>query len=96
MSTREDAWGLLTEYTHSDSLLKHALAVEAAMRFYAEKLGLEPDEEREGGLLYRCAAGEFALFQSTGAASGDHTQMAFEVDDTTAAWVRRLFSARGL
>ncbi len=36
---REDAWHLLTEYTKSDSLLKHALAVEAAVRGYARKFG---------------------------------------------------------
>jgi catechol 2,3-dioxygenase-like lactoylglutathione lyase family enzyme len=34
-----------------------------ARDFYAEKLGLRPSEERPGGLLYRCASGEFALFQ---------------------------------
>jgi putative nucleotidyltransferase with HDIG domain len=41
MSTisRESAWALLTEYTRSDSLLKHALAVEAAVRGYARKFG---------------------------------------------------------
>ena len=33
--TREDAWALLTEYTDNPSLIKHALAVEAAMRAYA-------------------------------------------------------------
>jgi hypothetical protein len=37
--TRDDAWALLTEYTQSDSLRKHALAVEAAMRFYAAMEG---------------------------------------------------------
>jgi catechol 2,3-dioxygenase-like lactoylglutathione lyase family enzyme len=37
--------------------------LERARAFYAEKLGLEPMEERPGGLLYRCARGEFALFQ---------------------------------
>ena len=35
---REDAWGLLTEYTQSESLKKHAMAVEACMRAYARKL----------------------------------------------------------
>jgi putative nucleotidyltransferase with HDIG domain len=44
--TREDAWHLLTEYTKSDSLLKHALAVEAAVRGYARKFG--EDEEAWG------------------------------------------------
>ena len=60
-----------------------------ARRFYSEKLGLEPAEERPGGLLYRTGSGEFALFESTGAASGDHTQMGWEVDDIEAT-VREL------
>lgn len=41
--TRETAWKLLTEYTHGESLLKHALAVEAGMRAYARRFG--EDEE---------------------------------------------------
>jgi putative nucleotidyltransferase with HDIG domain len=40
---RGDAWRLLREYTKSESLLKHALAVEAAVRGYARKFG--EDEE---------------------------------------------------
>ena len=36
---RDEAWTLLNEYTKSESLLKHALAVEAAMRHYANNLG---------------------------------------------------------
>lgn len=65
--------------------------LERARRFYAEKLGLEPAEGRPGGLVYRLAGGEFALFQSAGAPSGDHTQMAFEVEDiaATVAELRR-------
>jgi catechol 2,3-dioxygenase-like lactoylglutathione lyase family enzyme len=55
-----------------------------AKAFYAEKLGLEPVEERKGGLRYVVAGGEFALFQSAGAASGDHTQMGWEVEDLEA------------
>ena len=55
-----------------------------ARAFYADKLGLEPVEERPGGLRYVCAGGEFALFESAGAASGDHTQMGWEVDDLEA------------
>jgi catechol 2,3-dioxygenase-like lactoylglutathione lyase family enzyme len=58
--------------------------LERARRFYAEKLGLEPVEERPGGLLYRGAGGEFALFQSAGASPGTFTQLAFEVDDIEA------------
>ena len=41
--TREDAWTLLNEYTKNPNLIKHALAVEAAMRAYARKFG-EPEE----------------------------------------------------
>jgi tRNA-Thr(GGU) m(6)t(6)A37 methyltransferase TsaA len=52
-----------------------------ARRFYAEKLGLEPVEERPGGLRYQVGSGEFALFESAGAPSGEHTQMGWEVDD---------------
>jgi hypothetical protein len=55
--------------------------LERARRFYAEKLGLEPVEERPEGFRYDCGAGSFALFQSASAASGTHTQMAWEVDD---------------
>jgi catechol 2,3-dioxygenase-like lactoylglutathione lyase family enzyme len=55
-----------------------------ARRFYAERLGLEPADERPGGLLYRVGSGEFALFLSAGRPSGAHTQMGFEVDDIEA------------
>jgi catechol 2,3-dioxygenase-like lactoylglutathione lyase family enzyme len=55
-----------------------------ARAFYAEKLGLHPVEEREGGLRYVCAAGEFALFESAGVPSGEHTQMGWEVEDIEA------------
>jgi len=40
---RDDAWALLTEYTKSDSLLKHALGVEAAVRGYARLFGEDED-----------------------------------------------------
>jgi catechol 2,3-dioxygenase-like lactoylglutathione lyase family enzyme len=65
--------------------------LERARRFYSEKLGLEPVEERPGGLRYKGRSGEFALFQSAGAPSGDHTQLAFEVEDldATVAELRR-------
>ena len=46
MNDRESAWCLLTEFTQSESLRKHALAVEACMRAYAKKLA--GDEELWG------------------------------------------------
>jgi putative nucleotidyltransferase with HDIG domain len=50
--TREDDWALLNEYTQSQSLIRHMLAVEVAMRAYAKKYG--EDEEKWGrvGLLH--------------------------------------------
>src|SRR5919106_5419696 len=66
--------------------------LERARAFYSEKLGLEPAEEREGGLRYVFpGGGEFALFVSAGAPSGAHTQMGWEVDDIEAT-VRELRS----
>ena len=58
--------------------------LERARRFYADQLGIEPIEERPGGLRYVFANGDFALFASAGAPSGGHTQMGFEVDDLEA------------
>ncbi len=52
MADRTAAWNLLTEFTQSESLRKHALAVEACMRAYARKFG--GDEELWGvvGLIH--------------------------------------------
>ncbi len=58
--------------------------LERARRFYSEKLGLEPSEERPGGLLYEHPQGAFALFESAGASPGEFTQMGWEVDDIEA------------
>ncbi|MEK7626816.1 MAG: hypothetical protein AAB399_01445 [Patescibacteria group bacterium] len=44
--SRGDAWELLTEYMQTESLRRHCLAVEAAMRTYAKKYG------EDGGLWY--------------------------------------------
>jgi len=68
--------------------------LQRAKSFYEEKLGLEPSEKRPGGLLYSCGDGEFALFESAGAASGYHTQMVWEAENIEAT-VERL-RARGV
>ena len=50
--TREEAYSLLEEYNKSESLIKHALAVEGVMRYFARKRG--EDEEKWGiiGLIH--------------------------------------------
>ena len=50
--TRDEAWALVTELTQSETLRRHMVSVEAAMRAYARRLG--EDEERWGvlGLIH--------------------------------------------
>jgi putative nucleotidyltransferase with HDIG domain len=50
--SREDTLAIMHEYTASDSLRKHMLSVEAAMRAYAEKFGEDPDRWGITGLIH--------------------------------------------
>ncbi len=52
MMNREKAWNIVTEFVQSDSLRKHMLAVEFAMREYAEHYGENPDSWGLVGLLH--------------------------------------------
>ena len=62
MPDRNDAWELLCEYTKGDSLRKHALAVEAAMRAAAKRYG-EPDADvDEWGLVGLLHDFDYAMF----------------------------------
>ncbi|HEV3471698.1 MAG TPA: VOC family protein [Actinomycetota bacterium] len=56
-----------------------------ARSYYSEKLRLDPVEESPEGLRYRCGNGVFLLFESSGAASGNHTQLGWDVEDVEAA-----------
>ena len=50
--TRDDAYALLCEYTKSDNLRRHMLAVEAAMRAYARRFGEDEEKWAIAGLLH--------------------------------------------
>jgi putative nucleotidyltransferase with HDIG domain len=50
--SREDAWRLMTEYTQGESLRKHMLAVEAAVRGYARQFGEDEDDWGAVALLH--------------------------------------------
>ncbi len=52
MNSRDKAWELLCEYTKTDSLRKHALAVEAAMRHFAGKFNEDADFWGNIGILH--------------------------------------------
>ena len=49
---RDEAWALLNEFTRSASLLKHAIAVEAAMRHYARYFASDEELWRVTGLIH--------------------------------------------
>ena len=51
-ATREQAWETLTEYTKSEALLRHALAVEASTAFYARRFGEDEETWRVTALLH--------------------------------------------
>jgi putative nucleotidyltransferase with HDIG domain len=50
--TRDEAWALMCEHVASDSLRKHMLAVEAAMRFYARRFGADEEQWAVAGILH--------------------------------------------
>ena len=52
MTTREEAWALLSEYTKNPNLIKHALAVEAAMRAHARRFGEDEELWAATGLIH--------------------------------------------
>jgi putative nucleotidyltransferase with HDIG domain len=52
MISRDQAWAIVTEYTQSESLRRHMLAVEAAMRAYAQRSGADAELWGVTGLLH--------------------------------------------
>lgn len=50
--SRDDAWGVFTEFTQNESLVKHGLAVESIMQSYARKYGHDADIWGMAGMLH--------------------------------------------
>src|SRR5215203_3383855 len=64
MPDRHEAWELLCEYTKGDSLRKHALAVEAAMRACVKRYGTSEDNEDEWGMVGLLHDFDYEMFPS--------------------------------
>jgi predicted enzyme related to lactoylglutathione lyase len=56
-----------------------------ARKFYEQRLGLIPEQVgQDGGVMYKTGSTGFLVFPSTGKPSGDHTQLAIDVEDVVA------------
>jgi putative nucleotidyltransferase with HDIG domain len=74
MPTRNDAYQLMVSHVKNESLQKHMLSVEVAMRFYARKYGEDEEIWAMAGLLHDCDYEEYPDLQ-------EHTQV-------SARWLR--------
>lgn len=70
MKTRDEAVALLHEYTKSESLIKHALSVEAAMRWYANHFGLSSEEVEKWGITGLLHDFDYEMFPEPTAPDG--------------------------
>jgi putative nucleotidyltransferase with HDIG domain len=69
MPTRDDAYRLMTSHVKNESLQKHMLSVEVALRFYARKYGEDEELWAMTGLLHDCDYEEYPDLR-------EHTQVA--------------------
>lgn len=70
MRTRDEAWALLNKYTKSESLLKHGLAVETAMRWYAQHFSADAAEVEKWGITGLLHDFDYEMFPEPTAPNG--------------------------
>jgi predicted hydrolase (HD superfamily) len=87
--SRDEAWSLLCEWTESDSLRRHMLAVETAMRAYAERFGEDPEEWGIVGLLHDA---DYERFPDLETGHPREIMAELEKRDVPAHWVRAIAS----
>ena len=85
--SREEAWDLLTEWVSSESLRRHCLCVEAAMRAYAERLSGDTELWGVTGLLHDADYERFPDMDDT--AKGHPRSIMAELEERWAAYVSR-------
>jgi putative nucleotidyltransferase with HDIG domain len=87
--SRDEAWTLFCEWTASDSLRRHVLAVETAMRAYAEKFGEDPDEWGTVGILHDL---DYERYPDLGSGHPREALKLLEEMDAPPHWVRAIAS----
>ena len=87
--SRDEAWTLLCEWTESDSLRRHMLAVETAMRAYAERFGEDADEWGTVGLLHDA---DYERFPDLGTGHPREIMAELERRDAPPKWIRAIAS----
>jgi putative nucleotidyltransferase with HDIG domain len=87
--SREEAWSLFCEWTESPSLRRHVLAVEAAMRAYAEKLGGDPEAWGAVGILHDL---DYERYPDLETGHPRYGMKALEEMDVDPVWIRAIAS----
>lgn len=87
--SREQAWDLFCEWTESPSLRRHVLAVEAAMRAYAERFGEDPEEWGNVGILHDL---DYERYPDPETGHPRHAMQLLEEMDAPPHWIRAIAS----
>src|SRR5215203_7430282 len=87
--SREDAWQLVTEWVDSDSLRKHLLGVEAAMRAYARRWDEDEEMYAVTGLLHDL---DYERYPDLGTGHPRKALELFEEMDLPPHWIRAVAS----